>query len=237
MPASQILLTDLCAHDRVFRDLAVNPVQAALVQQILGVEEARFSSFNSFVKWQGQAVPGTPFSLGLHCDQGAIPLPWGRTALNVNATWCLTDYTKEGGAIALVPGSHLRNCHPVMPGAAEEAIAVEAKKGSLILFGGQMWHGAFPRKIPGLRMTVVNYFRHMAVLPQQDIPNLVSQDLADDCDDPALFRKLAGFGAMYGSDPGRLFPKVKGEQVDAATLRARFKAAYTPQPLTAQSRL
>lgn len=237
LPAFQILLTDLVAHDRAFRDLAVNPVQMALVQQILGVEEARFSSFNSFVKWPGEAVGRGPFSLGLHCDQGAMPLPWGQ-ALNVNATWCLTDYTKEGGAIALVPGSHHRKCHPVKE-AAEEAIAVEAKRGSLILFGGLMWHGAYPRKTEGLRITIVNYFRHMAVLPQQDIPNLLSQDLADDCDDPALFRKLCGFGAMYGSGQNDIksFPTVKGEEVDAATLHARSLAAATPRPLEAQSRL
>ena len=61
-----------------FEDLAadgqhkVNPVQTALVQQLLGAEEARFSSFNSFVKWQGEALPGTPCAVGLNQNRTSL---------------------------------------------------------------------------------------------------------------------------------------------------------------------
>ena len=46
-------------------------------------------------------------------------------------------------------------------------------------------------------MTIANYYRHMSILPQDDIPNHFPQELADDCADPETFRRLAGFGSPY----------------------------------------
>ena len=66
-----------------------------------------------------------------------------------------------------------------------------------IAFHGALWHGAYPRSTPGLRVTIANYYRHVCVQPQDDIPNHFPKDLADDCDNPALFKHLAGFGSPY----------------------------------------
>ena len=115
---SQFQLMQLCTFDRAFRDLAVNPVAVALMRHMIGPHAARFSSHNCFIKWAGD---GYGDSLGLHCDQGGIPQPWGRVALNANCNWCLTEYTLDNGAFACVPGSHLRSSHPVQPAAAREA--------------------------------------------------------------------------------------------------------------------
>ena len=200
---SQFQLMQLCTYHRVFRDLAVNPVATALIDHLFGAagdaapsSPARFSSHNCFVKWAGE---GYGDSLGLHADQAGIPLPWGDKALNANCNWCLTDYTREGGAFACVPGSHRRKCHPPLPECVADAIPVECPRGSLIAFHGALWHGAFPRKTPGLRLTLSYFYRHMAVLPQDDIPNHFPRALADDCADPALFKRLAGFGSPYRS--------------------------------------
>lgn len=192
---SQFQLMQLCTFDRAFRDLAVNPAATALTRHMIG-PAARFSSHNCFVKWAGD---GYGESLGLHCDQMGVPLPWGRVALNANCTWCLTDYTHANGAFACVPGSHLRSRPPTMPGAVREAIPVECPRGSLIAFHGQLWHGAYPRTTPGLRVTIANYFRHASIQPQDDIPNHFPRALADDCSDPDLFKELAGFGNPYQS--------------------------------------
>lgn len=185
---SQFQLVEICKYDRAFRDLAVNPVASALMRHILG-PTAKFSSHNCFIKWAGE---GYGESLGLHCDQP----PWARP-LNANCNWALTDYTKENGAFACVPGSHLRNTQPVMPRAVKEAIPLECPRGSLIAFHGQLWHGAFPRTTPGLRVTIANYFRLGIIQPQNDISNDFPRDLAEDCDDPATFKEFAGFGLPY----------------------------------------
>ena len=193
---SQFQLMQLCTFDRVFRDLAINPVAVALMRYLIGYPDTRFSSHNCFVKWAGE---GYGDSLGLHCDMGQVPLPWGRVSLTANCNWCLTDYTLDDGAFACVPGSHLRHSHPTLPGAVAEAIPVEYRRGSLIAFHGQLWHGAYPRKTDGLRLTIANYYRHAVIQPQDDIPNHFPKELADDCANPKLFRQLAGFGAPYQS--------------------------------------
>jgi hypothetical protein len=193
---SQFQLMQLCTYGRPFRDLAVNPVAVALMRYLIDPFSTRFSSHNCFVKWAGE---GYGESLGMHCDQAAVPLPWGRAALNANCNWVLTDYTREDGAFACVPGSHHRACNPVLPQAVHEAIAVECPRGSLIAFHGALWHGAYPRTTPGLRLTIANYYRHAAIQPQDDIPNHFPRELAADCVDPSLFRQLAGFGSPYRS--------------------------------------
>jgi hypothetical protein len=191
---SQFQLMQLCTYDRAFRDLAVNPAAIALMRHMIGPHSTRFSSHNCFVKWSGE---GYGDSLGLHCDQAAVPYPWGEVALNANCNWALTDYTLENGAFACVPGSHQRHSHPVMPEAVEQAIPIECPRGSLIAFHGQLWHGAYPRTTPGLRLTIANYYRHASIEPQDDIPNHFPRELAEDCADPAVFKQLAGFGAPY----------------------------------------
>lgn len=191
----QFLIQQLARHHRAFRDLAVNPVAVALIRHMIGAEVTRFSSHNSFVKWQDDFGYGP--TLGLHADQTAMPLPWGRAALTANTNWCLTDYSKEGGSFAYVPGSHKRGRRPDQPRAATEAVPVECPKGSVIVFHGATWHGAFPRRIAGMRLSVANYYRHMMVTSQEDIQGSFPRELADDCDDPESFRKLAGFGDRF----------------------------------------
>ena len=87
---SQFQLMQLCTFDRAFRDLVVNPVATALMRYMIGPYTTRFSSHNCFVEWKGE---GYGESLGLHCDQGGVPQPWGRVALNANCNWYLTDCT------------------------------------------------------------------------------------------------------------------------------------------------
>lgn len=115
-------------------------------------------------------------------------------ALNANATWNLTEYTKDDGCLAYVPGSH-RMQQPTAK--AEEAVPVEAARGSLIVFHGGTLHGAYPKLTPGLRLTLVTYFRHQAILPQEEIKNTFPRELAEDCIDPALFCELAGYSDIF----------------------------------------
>ena len=192
---TQFLVQQLCARDRLFRDLAINPVGVALIRNLIGQNATRFSSHNAFIKWQGEFGYGQ--NLGLHCDQMAVPRPWGRNALTANTNWCITDYSLDGGALAYVPGSHRRMEPPRFPEAVELAVPVEAPAGSLIVFHGATWHGAFPRLTEGMRLSIANYFRHYMVLPQDDIKNLFPQELAEDCDDPDMFKFLAGFADEF----------------------------------------
>ena len=61
---TQFLVQQLCARDRLFRDLAINPVGLALIRHMVGRNATRFSSHNAFIKWQGAFGYGQ--NLGLH---------------------------------------------------------------------------------------------------------------------------------------------------------------------------
>ena len=104
-------------------------------------------SGESFIKWRSPS--GDRPALGLRAAQTTIPEPWGPTAFVASATWCVTDYSREGGALAYVPGSHRRDGKPESSEAGLEAVPVEAEAGSLIVFHGATWHGAYPRKSRG----------------------------------------------------------------------------------------
>ena len=193
---TQMLIQQLLQLDRSFRDLFVNPVTDALIGHLFGRNPGgtrtwRFSSTNSFVKWQGDYGYGE--HLGLHCDQGANPLPWGHTALTANATWALTTYTKEDGALAYVPGTHKSNAHPNHPFAAGRAVAAECEPGAVIIWPGSTWHGAFPKKTKGLRLNAVAYYRHHAVLPQENMKVTMRNQPWQDCADPNAMEELIGF--------------------------------------------
>jgi hypothetical protein len=185
---TQFQLQSLHSRHRAFRDLIINPVALALVEHTMGVQP-KLSSCNAFIKWKGDLGYGS--TLGLHCDQGGVPKPWGYSAYNSNATWCLTDYTKDDGALAYVPGSN-RKCSDPAVGAEKSAIAAEAPKGSLLVFHGATWHGAYPRKTPGMRLAVANYYRHPSILPQEDMKNGFDAELAQSCNDPELLKQVLG---------------------------------------------
>ena len=199
-PSTQMLIQQLLQLDRCFRDLFVNPVVDALIDHLVGrgainnAKMRRLSSTNAFVKWQGEFGYGP--NLGLHCDQGANPLPWGSRALTANATWCLTDYTLEDGALAYVPGSHRSNAHPG-PNAREAAKPVECPRGSVIVWPGSTWHGAYPKQTPGLRLNAVAYYRHQAVLPQENMKVTMKDQPWEDCENADVLRELIGFDDVF----------------------------------------
>lgn len=186
---TQFLIQKLTHEHRIFRDLALNPASIAL-QNFIMAGQTRLSSVNCFVKWQGDFGYGP--TLGLHADQGATPTPWGAVAHSANSTWCLTDYTLDGGALAYIPGSHKEGQPVPPPDRVKDAVPVEAPKGSLIVFHGATWHGAFPRKDKGLRLGLAVYHRHAANLPQEDLPGLTVDEMIADTDNPKVYRAIAG---------------------------------------------
>ena len=211
---TQFLIQKLTQLDRIFRDLALNPASLAL-QNYLMAGQTRLSSANCFVKWQGDFGYGP--QLGLHADQGATPTPWGAVAHTANSTWCLTDYTLAGGALAYVPGSHREGMPAPPPERVQDAIPAEAPKGSVIVWHGATWHGAFPRKDQGLRLGLAVYHRHAATLPQEDVPGQTTEEMVRDCDNPDVYRVIAGLTDKfpYRETQSEVVPHARGAAVAA----------------------
>ena len=112
-------------------------------------------------------------------------------------TWCLTDYTLAGGALAYIPGSHREGKPAPPPERVKDAIPAEAPKGSVIVWHGATWHGAFPRKDKGLRLGLAVYHRHSATLPQEDVPGHTTDEMVRDCDNLDVYRVIAGLNDKF----------------------------------------
>jgi ectoine hydroxylase-related dioxygenase (phytanoyl-CoA dioxygenase family) len=88
--------------------------------------------------------------------------------------------------------------HPKPGEGVERAIPVQAKAGSLIIFNGGIWHGAFPKKTEGLRLNVTSYFCHRKLKTQEAYQWKVTQEMLDR--NPPRFAKLVGADDEYGWD-------------------------------------
>jgi ectoine hydroxylase-related dioxygenase (phytanoyl-CoA dioxygenase family) len=179
----------MLAEGGCFEQALMNPVSLALITHLLG-ESCVLSSMGAFMKG-----PSEKF-LDLHTDNVAIPAPFPPYSQVANSTLILSDYSPEDGSITFVPRSHKLARHPT-PGEVSDrrlAVAIEAPAGSLIVFHGNTWHGALPRRTPGYRFTLISYFVRMYLLRQED-PGYVTQEMRDR-NDPR-FRRLVGDDLPY----------------------------------------
>jgi len=189
----QYLLFYLLFEDEVFEEWFENPVFGAIMDYIMR-GAGRFSNIDSFVKWKTPDLD-EPLSLGLHTDGPASPegvLPFSHDMV-CNAALCLTDYTRENGCIAMVPGSHRLARNPAPGEGVDKAVPVEATRGSLIVWHGNTWHGAFPKLTGGLRLNVTTLHCHQALKTQHKFGR-------DVIPEEMLARRSKRFRRMMGID-------------------------------------
>ena len=189
----QFLLFYLLMADRIFEEWVLNPTLYTLIDYLMRGQQ-QLSSLTSFVKWKGKRD-----TLGLHSDcppdrDGRLPA----CSDVANAAYCLTDYTLEDGAIAMVPGSHTW-CRQPRPGEGQNsAVPVEAEAGSLIVWHGNTWHGAFEKKTDGLRLNVTSYHCHRRLKNQENYQWRVTQEMLDR--NPPEFARLVAADDHMGWD-------------------------------------
>lgn len=193
---NQFLLYYLLFADPIFEDWLENPVLRALINFVMR-DRGQLSSLTSFVKWNGK---GYGDGLGLHSDSPASPegvLPTTHD-LVCNGALVLTDYTKEDGALAIVPGSHRLARQPRHDDGVKWAVPVEAPVGSLIFWHGNTWHGAFPKKTDGLRLNLTSYICNRHMKTQEAYQGAVPKEMLTG--HGAWFARLLGADDPYGWD-------------------------------------
>jgi len=183
-PMNYVLL-----EEPMFQEALLNPVSLALTTYMLG-ENALLSSASLLMKGVGG------IDLPLHADTFRMPSPLPHVPQIGNVTWALTDYTRENGALAVVPGSHRFLRHPLENEGIEDRVAVEAKAGSLIAWGGALWHGAFARTNPGFRGTLTMYMCRPHIFPQEAYGRVVPKEILKR--HPPRFSTLLGQRINYG---------------------------------------
>ena len=113
--------------------------------------------------------------------------------------WCTDEFSRESGGTLVVPGSHKRGTHP-LPGNSSRnmAVPIEAPKGSVIVFSGNLWHCAGARTIPGVRIGMTVYFSRMYARTQEPLNDLISDEIV--ARNPPRFAELIGRYNPYPSD-------------------------------------
>ena len=154
----------LLQEDEVFVEAALNPRVLTMARWLCG-QSAILAGHTWIIK------PETKHGLNLHSDAHGIPPGGGHIAHVANLSWMCTDYASaDDGPTAFVPGSH-RYGRATLPHESSltdssfPVVPVDGEAGSLAVWHGATWHGSYPRKNPGLRVTLVQVFMRMHMRP------------------------------------------------------------------------
>lgn len=178
----------LLGEGEIFERLLLHPVASTFMRWLLG-ENCVLSSFSSMMKGPGRKA------LDLHTDSQFVPAPLPPYAQVANCTFALTDYSRESGSLCFVPGSHRWGRHPEPYEAAlDESImpidSIEAPAGSLVIWHGNTWHGAYPRATTGLRVNVVMLFSRLYMQTREDYRGQLPPEVL--ARNPEEFSRLVG---------------------------------------------
>ena len=192
--AGEAWMWQILFDDPIFADALMNRACLAMVTYLAGYS-AKLSNSSALVKgpvdWDGPPRP-----LGLHNDSRGVPAPLPPYSQFASATWALTDYTLEKGALGYLPGSHKLCRQPTPDEALDKVVPVEARAGSLIVWHGNTWHAPFPRTAPGLRVSMLLYFCREYMTTQERYGDRVPQAMLERY--PPRFRTLMGLMDGYG---------------------------------------
>ena len=163
--------------DSVFEEIVQSSRPLALIHYLLG-RRAVLSSMTCHFKAQG----GRP--LALHSDNGnGMPSPFSMISQVANVNYALTEYSKERGALAMVPGSHrlcrspredemglgAKNLNP-------QAVSIDLDPGDCVVWHGNTWHGSFRRNQPGIRINLATYFCRQYIVTQEKFGEHVPEE-------------------------------------------------------------
>ena len=205
----------LLLEDPVFEESLMNPALLALATYLCGYDVV-LSSLGASMKGPGN----TRFRL--HTDT-RLPSPLPTQALLCKGIYLLTDFNRDNGSTVFVPGSHKWCRNPIASettigeGGNRQAVAVEAAAGSLLVFHGNTWHGAYNRLAPGLRVSVHLLMVRSLLRATEDFYGRIPQE--------ALDRNPPRFGIL--TQQGVVPPYIDKDDELAKVVRAqKFVAAF-----------
>jgi ectoine hydroxylase-related dioxygenase (phytanoyl-CoA dioxygenase family) len=182
VPFGQILFYMLFERP-IFQQALLNPTLLSLASYMIG-RKCIVSNCVAILKGPGQE------DLALHSDNLMIPDPFPPYAHLCNTNWVLTDYSRDNGSICFVPGSHRFCRHPLPGEALDDRVPVDAKAGSIVVWHGHTWHGAFARRSSGLRMSLNTPMMRSYLQPQEAYRDDVTPEMLGS--HPPRFATLLG---------------------------------------------
>lgn len=167
-------LANLVSKGQVFERVITAPEILECVAHVLG---ARFklSSLNA-----RSANPHSDCAQPLHADAGAIADETGYWVCNT--VWMLDDFTRENGAIRVIPGSHrwgkLPQDTPANPAAARpDEILLTGRAGTVAVMNAHLWHGGTANRTGAPRRAVHAFYTRWDKPQQQYQKRLVSPEV------------------------------------------------------------
>lgn len=145
-PNTSMVYRMLARHD-VFARAILVPELTALMAYLLGEGYVVNVTTGSILDQGSSAGP-------LHADNQFFPDPFPVQPHVATAIWCCDRFSEAEGATHLVPGSHRRYRHPRPGEGLDEAVAIEADPGSIVVWSGHTWHGSGGRTVPGQRVAL-----------------------------------------------------------------------------------
>ncbi|HEV2365488.1 MAG TPA: phytanoyl-CoA dioxygenase family protein [Caulobacteraceae bacterium] len=210
----------LLYDDPVFEEILMAPAPLALITWLLG-ESCLLSSIGCHFRGPG----GAP--LMLHSDNGnGIPPPFPAHAQVANVNYALTPYSREAGALAMVPASHRLARQPtaaenfriegLTPGETAAClkaggpfedtdwadppgiVAMDLEPGDAVVWHGNTWHGSFRRELAGVRMNLAVYFNRQFVQTQERHKGVTPSEVLGRHAGDERFLTLLGAKQPYG---------------------------------------
>lgn len=200
----------LLFEDPIFEKVVMNEHTLALMQYLLG-RSMVLSTVYSHVRAKGDPP------LGLHTDQWTLQL--SNPVSVAVANYALVDYQRDKGAFAAVPGSNHLMRRPVHPDEVDvyknrNCIPLEMSAGSVVVTAGNTWHGAYERKVPGLRLNTAVVYCRSYIQTQERIREGATPEMLER--NPPRFADLMGVNNFLGF--GREGPDFQ----KAKALKSRF---------------
>ena len=165
-------LANLVDKGEIFREVFAN---AEVLRYIGHLLRPRFklSSLNA-----RSANPHEHGHQPLHVDQGLLPDAGGAVVANV--VWMLDDFTRENGAMRVVPRTHLSGRRPQEAltdanAAHPDEILVTGRAGTICIVNAHLWHGGTANRTDRPRRAIHSFYCRSDVAQQQYQKRLLSQ--------------------------------------------------------------
>jgi ectoine hydroxylase-related dioxygenase (phytanoyl-CoA dioxygenase family) len=206
----------LLFEDPVFQEILLAPRPLALMTYLLG-ESCVLSSMGCHFRGPG----GLP--LGFHADGQANGL-MSQASMVANTNYALTPYSREAGALIMVPRSQYKNRQPTAhenwtaggetmaqvlarnpndidtiewdcpPG----GVTMNINPGDAVVWHSNTWHGGWRRELPGVRMNLSTYMCRQHMLPQERRGDERYPEVFERYKDEPRFARLLGLKTYNG---------------------------------------
>lgn len=169
----QELLRFTLWDDQVFEKLVLTPAALGLIQYLVGTD-CILSLCNIWVRGQGQS------RTDIHADWTQFDMPtMAVESYGANFNYLVTDYSQKDGGLSFVPGSHKWRRFPSKEESkywADNAHAIEALAGSMVIWGDHTWHGSYPKNTDGFRMMVLGMYNRPHMQTQEAFKETATQE-------------------------------------------------------------